>query len=394
MILVSMFLFIGDTPMGDVTILYPLQSDSVSYDPGKILIVSAVKDTTASLVFSTQWAKEKVFDLSVEGAKANFAKDFYKLFEPKTSIGLITYSFKYFKGYAKAESLSFAYPDSVDIKKLWQRPEFAKFVKDVQQKPGISDVFVTLTGWFDSVYTTPYDDPMTDGRLLYKVQVRLLPGANTIYCSYPGKRSQAVAYSATMVMETKANADRENHFHFSALEQSCATCHEGLPSSDDGASMKADCNVCHKSMSSGAVYLHAPAEMQECTGCHGWSAEKKVVVVEKGVPGACFDCHGEKQTQVDNAKFPHPVAGECLTCHSAHGTDQKHIVKEDIYTLCISCHEGKKVNHPVGRHPLRFAKLSETEEISCVSCHNPHGSEFETLLRGPGGPMASCEACH
>ena len=158
--------------------------------------------------------------------------------------------------------------------------------------------------------------------------------------------------------------------------------------------MRADCNVCHKAMSAGALYLHAPAEMKECAACHSWSAEKKTVVVEKGIPAACYDCHSEKQAQVDSSAYLHPVAGECMTCHSSHGTDQKHIVKEDVYTLCTGCHEEQKLNHPVGRHPLRFAKLSNGEEISCVSCHNPHGSENEKLFKFPGGRMESCSQCH
>jgi predicted CXXCH cytochrome family protein len=134
--------------------------------------------------------------------------------------------------------------------------------------------------------------------------------------------------------------------------------------------------------------------MKECESCHSWSAEKHAVVVEKGVPGACYDCHSEKQAQVDSSKSAHPVAGECLTCHSPHGTDQNHLVKSDIYGLCTSCHEDQKINHPVGRHPLRFAKVKNGSELSCVTCHNPHGSENEKLLRFAGSSMEVCAQCH
>ncbi len=392
--LISTFLFLGDGYDRKISLLMPLPSDSVSYEQGKIFLVSVDKQSYDSIILSTQWEKIKVFDFQEDGSRINFAKEFYKLFEPKTTIQLMTYSYKYFKGYTNPESLAFSYYDAMTIRGIWQRPEFAGLAKKIQQSSDISDVLITLKGWKDSTHTTVYDDPNTDGRSLYKIHTSLIPGENTIYCGPAGKRNEAVAYSFKLVMESKPIADRTDRFHNSTLEQSCATCHEGLPSSDEGATMKADCNVCHKSMSEGATFLHAPAEMKECATCHSWSAEQKSVVVEKGVPAVCYDCHSEKQAQVENAVFPHPVAGDCLTCHSPHGTNQKHIVKSDVYTLCTGCHEEQKINHPVGRHPLRFVQVTKDFEISCISCHNPHGSANESMLHVPGGRMGICEQCH
>ena len=346
------------------------------------------------ITISTQWEKSKVFDLREAGSKEDFAKAFYRMFDQKTTIQNLSYSFKYFKGYTEPETLTFTYANSMDVRGLWQRPEFALLVKNVQKTAEISEVLVNVKGWTDSTYSHTYDDPSTEGRYLYKIQVRLLPGLNNVYCAPAGAKEKAMQYSTTLMMDSKSIVDRENHFHNSVLEQSCNSCHEGLPGSFNGDSMQADCNVCHKVMSSGASYLHAPAEMKECTSCHSWSAEKKVVVVEKGVPATCYDCHSEKQAEVDNSAFPHPVASECVTCHSPHGSDQPRMVKTDVYTLCTGCHDEQRMNHPVGRHPLQFAKLSDTEEISCVSCHNPHGSPNEFLLKVPGGRMGICEQCH
>jgi predicted CXXCH cytochrome family protein len=288
----------------------------------------------------------------------------------------------------------FAYTDTMTIRGLWQKPEFAQLVKRVQLTNDISEVVVNLKGWSDSTFTTPYDDPNEGERSLYKLHVRLIPGANEIYCAPAGHKENAMLYASTLTIESKSTSDRTHLFHNSALEQSCMSCHEGLPSSFNGDSMSADCNVCHKLMSSGSLYQHAPAEMKECESCHSWSKEKHAVVVEKGVPTVCYDCHSEKQAEVESSTSIHPVASECVTCHSTHGTDQQHIVKEDVYSLCTSCHEDQKLNHPVGRHPLRFAQLRTGGEISCVSCHNPHGSENESLLKAPGGRMGICEQCH
>lgn len=386
--------FLGDAPRNPISILVPFQPDSISYDKGKTVLVSVAKNAGSKLCVSTQWETEKVININTKMAKDEFVKEFYKTFEPKTTIQFLSYSLKIFKGYTKPESLTFAYTDTMSVRKLWQTPQFAQFIKKVQQSRDADNVLVTLRGWIDSTYTTIYDDPNNEERALYKLHIQLIPGLNNIYCSTVDRRDSAMVYSSSLVIDSKANADRTNHFHNSRLEQSCTVCHDGLPSADSGASMKADCNVCHKAMSAGPSYLHSPAEMKECTTCHSWSAENKIVVVEKGVPTVCYDCHSEKQAQVENSNFPHPVASECITCHSPHGTDQKHIVKTRIYDLCVGCHEEQKVNHPVGRHPLRFNRIYTGEEISCVSCHNPHGSENENLLKAQGGRMEICEQCH
>lgn len=386
-------LFLGDGSIQPISILAPFPTDSISYDQGKLLLVSASRESAPSLLVSTQWETKKLFDLNLAPEKENFAKEFYKLVPPQSTIQSLVYSYRYFSGYGQPETLSFAYTDTVGIRTLWQNPEFIRLVKKVQLAHNISEVLIDLRGWTDSTLDTPYDDPNAEGRALYKIHVRLLPGSNEVFLAPSGEKKRAVKYATVFRHEGLPAAERSHPFHNSKLEASCTTCHDGLPSASQGASMTADCNVCHKAMTA-ATFKHAPAEMKECASCHAWSAEKHAVGVEKGIPNVCYDCHAEKQAEIENAASPHPVASECITCHSPHGSEQKHIVTSDIYSLCTSCHEDHKVNHPVGRHPLQFYPLGNGEEISCVSCHNPHGSEHESMLRVPGGRMGICEGCH
>jgi len=387
------FILLGDGSVSPVTIVVPTGNDSVAYDQALLLVVSASKESSPTLLVSTQWQKVQLFDLRSDKSKQDFAKDFYNLFGPKATVQFLSYSFKVFKGYMTPDSISFSYRDTMDVRAFWKRPEFTKLYRAVQQSDEADGVLITVRGWTDSTYTTVYDDPNTDGRALYKLSLRLIPGANEIYLAPNGDRRNAIVYTTTLVREYKPTTDRTNLFHNSAAEQSCTACHDGLPSADSGASMKADCAICHKAIGS-ATYLHSPVEMKECGSCHSWSVPKHAVVVEKGVPGVCYTCHTDKQAQVDSSRSIHPVAGDCLTCHSQHGSEQKHNLKEDVYTLCTSCHEDQKLNHPVGRHPLRFVKLKSGDELSCVSCHNPHGSENDHLLRFAGGGMEVCSQCH
>ncbi len=377
----------------EIEILRPSKGDSIAYDQGKLFLASVTKSLGNRLVVATQWKVEGVFDLATEDSRNNFARDFFKVIPPKTTIERLAYRYVLFQGYSPAETLAFEYPETVTIRTLWQNPKFIQLAKDVQ-KTNASELFISIRGWKDSSYEATYDDPADEQRTLYKIHVKLLPGPNRLYFSAAGVRNSAAEFPISLVMDSKPSADRENRFHNSPLEQGCATCHDGLPVADKGRSMKADCNVCHKSMTMG-TYLHAPAEMKECSTCHSWSSKTNAVVLESGVPATCFTCHDDKKAQVENSANPHPVAGDCMTCHSSHGSEQKHIVKQDIFTLCTGCHEHESENHPVGRHPARFKVVKKTgEEISCVSCHNPHGSPNQHLLKVGGSPMEVCTQCH
>jgi predicted CXXCH cytochrome family protein len=255
----------------------------------------------------------------------------------------------------------------------------------------MQEVLFYIRGWKDTFYTAQYDDPLNDNRALFKLHIQLVAGNNMIYFANASGKAHALEYSTTYGTECPPTASRPTHFHNSPFEQNCVPCHEGLPSGLEGKSTTAECSVCHKEKFNG-TYLHSPVEMKECTSCHSWSAEQKLVVVEAGIPENCYTCHSDISDTVTTAAFPHVVASECLTCHSPHTSGQPHQLKKDVYSLCVSCHQDKTLNHPVGRHPLRFVTYGEkNEELSCVSCHNPHGSSNEKLARVGGGTMAMCE---
>jgi len=387
------FLSPENGPQSEVRILRPSAGDSVAYDQAKLFLASAAKSAGTRLVVAKQWSIEGVFDLAAEDSRKNFAKDFFRIIPPQTTLEQVTYHLVLFQGYAPSETLAFAYADSITIRTLWQNPHFVQLAKEIQTT-NASELFISVRGWRDSTYEAVYDDPADDQRTLYKIHTTLLPGRNRIYFSLPGEKNHALEFTTSYAMEGKPTTDRSGRFHNSPLEEGCSTCHDGLPDADKGKSMKADCAVCHKSVSMGK-YLHSPVEMKECGSCHSWSAKENAVVLESGVPATCYTCHDDKKDQVENSPNPHPVAGECMTCHSSHGTEQKHIVKQDVYTLCTSCHEHEAENHPVGRHPLRFKVVKQTGQVvSCISCHNPHGSKNQHLLTVAGSAMEVCAQCH
>jgi predicted CXXCH cytochrome family protein len=380
----------GSTP-ADIILLSPSVTDSVCSEAGRILLVSTPKALGTDLVLSTQWQKEQLFSLDTKAAREGFAKEFYRWFEPGTTLQQVVWSFRYFSGYVKPETLEYSHADTVSIRSFWAKKEFTDLVKTVQLG-NASEVMLNVCGWKDTVITTAFDDPNNDARLLFKVQFRLIPGSNAVYLTLPTRPDEPLVYSVRNVRDAIPVEGRAKRFHGTGREEGCIACHDGL--TPTAAGMTADCGTCHKALSGGS-FLHAPVEMKECGTCHTLAAGKTLMNVEKGTPGVCVECHVEKQSLLDSAAVQHPVASDCTGCHSPHSSARPHLLKVDVYRLCTECHEDYRINHPVGKHPLRFVKIEGTDtEISCVSCHEPHGSANQSLLKVGGGPMESCLECH
>lgn len=389
----AILLFSGDTQIQEIAIIAPVAGDTVAYDRGKLFIVSASKEFGDDLVVSAQWKTEQLFDVSSKAAKESFLKDFVKIFPGSATIEQLVFTFRYFKGYSTPDTFEYSFLDTFSIRALWLEPRFTQVAALIQKKD-ILGVIVNSRGWKDTVYTATYDDPSNETRTLYKIPVALIPGSNSIYFSPAGEKAGAIEFATTFGHESVPVGDRSGRFHNSALEQNCTSCHEGLPAADGGETMTADCGVCHREHFS-AYYTHGPVEIKECGTCHSWSAGAGAVILEAGVPATCAACHEEIVTLAENSTVPHAVATECLTCHSPHSSDQNHYLKDEITALCSGCHDGFAINHPIGRHPVRFNIIETTGvEISCASCHNPHGSEYKKLLPVGGGQMELCSQCH
>jgi predicted CXXCH cytochrome family protein len=384
-------LFLGGTPPADMILLSPSASDSVSSETGRLLLVSVPKSLGTDLVVSSQWWKERMFPLDSKAAREGFVKDFYRLVDAGTTLEQVTWTFRYFAGYVKPETLIYNHADTVTLRSFWSKKAFTDLVKTVQLG-NASEIIVSLRGWKDSVVTTSFDDPNNDARSLFKLQLRLISGPNAVFLTLPTRPDEPLVYRVRSIRDAMPMDTREKRFHGTGLEAGCVACHDGLTPS--AAGMTADCSSCHASLVAGN-FLHAPVEMKECGTCHTLSAGQSLMNVEKGTPGACVECHVEKQTLLDSAAVQHPVASDCTGCHNPHSSDQQHLLKLDVYRLCTECHEDHKINHPVGKHPLRFVTIEGTEkEISCVSCHDPHGSPNQALLKVGGGSMEICMECH
>jgi predicted CXXCH cytochrome family protein len=85
--------------------------------------------------------------------------------------------------------------------------------------------------------------------------------------------------------------------------------------------------------------------------------------------------------------------GICLTCHAPHGSTNEGMLKREGAAMCAACHSYKKPQI-AARHPSM-----DMAQVNCTSCHDPHvqgKGKKGLLLPYLHLPFVQgrCEACH
>jgi DmsE family decaheme c-type cytochrome len=145
-------------------------------------------------------------------------------------------------------------------------------------------------------------------------------------------------------------------------------------------------------------------DAQACESCHGpggkhaASADKADIVNPMHLSPAeadrdCLKCHLNQPTQIGRIQSSHAkneVA--CTACHSIHAHGPDGLVprkRAAINELCASCHTAEWAQF---QRPYKH-RLPEGA-MSCVDCHNPHGSIFQVNAQTYAGNEPGCFRCH
>jgi DmsE family decaheme c-type cytochrome len=145
-------------------------------------------------------------------------------------------------------------------------------------------------------------------------------------------------------------------------------------------------------------------DTKACESCHGpgskhaESAEAADIKnPAKLKPAAadrtCLGCHLNRPTQVGRINGSHAkneVA--CVACHSVHKNGPNGLVARkaaDVNQLCAGCHGDIWASF---QQPFRH-RLPEGA-MSCVDCHNPHGSFLPHNVQTAQANEPGCFKCH
>jgi len=107
----------------------------------------------------------------------------------------------------------------------------------------------------------------------------------------------------------------------------------------------------------------------------------------------CLTCHLNQPTQVGRIHSSHMRNQvSCVACHTMHGHGAEGLVPRrsaDINTLCARCHADVWASFLQPYHH----RLPEGA-MSCVDCHNPHGSFLPHMIQTVNANEPGCFKCH
>lgn len=207
-------------------------------------------------------------------------------------------------------------------------------------------------------------------------------------------------------------------FFLGKVGDGCETCHkEGSKHTEDPSSenifgkrglekltpKEKDelCLKCHReniTKKDKFVYSIHKKNMVSCFDCHSEvlhfkSNEKEKIVSDLNKPFSmntsvkmCISCHSERLSDT-YLPYRHPLdkgTMSCLDCHNIHDKDKcVSGIGEDVNSVCFKCHREQK-------GPFAFRHLALEE--GCSTCHNPHGSVNDKMLRQNTNGL--CLNCH
>jgi len=190
---------------------------------------------------------------------------------------------------------------------------------------------------------------------------------------------------------------------------SCASCHVGAKEhAESGGDKKplslrhgapaeanASCLSCHAGHKDQAQWdgsAHQQAGLR-CASCHdlhkmhvGTPEQQKALPGVTETTRKCLECHGTVRASL-HQRSSHPMRDgqmDCASCHEPHGTTGEKLIRQgSVNELCYSCHQNL-------RGPFLWEHSPVRED--CLTCHRAHGSNYPQMLQARVTQL--CQSCH
>jgi DmsE family decaheme c-type cytochrome len=151
------------------------------------------------------------------------------------------------------------------------------------------------------------------------------------------------------------------------------------------------CLTCHEKDRAqmhwvGSAHADGKASCVSCHSIHSGPAAAPKLLSRARATDVCLTCHVDLKRSLTQ-RSRHPILEgkmECTSCHNPHGSGAERLVRgKSVNELCYTCHAEKR-----GPHLWEHSPVKE----NCLNCHSPHGSNFEGLLATQTSRL--CQQCH
>lgn len=167
------------------------------------------------------------------------------------------------------------------------------------------------------------------------------------------------------------------------------------------------CVKCHGNITRGmhdATHAHllektADGVMRNvsCESCHGpgsahiKAGTRDTIVNPKVSPDTCLQCHANKRAEF-SLPHAHPVLSGKISCSDCHEPHQGPALPQNGGSRSLAANSNATCAkcHPAQTNPVAFEHEAMRE--GCVTCHSPHGSVNEKMLRVRNASL--CYQCH
>jgi predicted CXXCH cytochrome family protein len=168
------------------------------------------------------------------------------------------------------------------------------------------------------------------------------------------------------------------------------------------------CGACHNSVPrQGESFVHAPVAQGNCEACHQPHATRNDALLAADLRTTCTSCHADIEQRAASSRTVHPLfdltSGQpggqavasghkqgCLACHDPHSSTEENLLAGGGIRRCLSCHETMRHGHPLGEDRI---DPRTKKGITCVTCHDPHGTDYPMQLRADQS-RGLCLECH
>jgi predicted CXXCH cytochrome family protein len=175
------------------------------------------------------------------------------------------------------------------------------------------------------------------------------------------------------------------------FKDGCKICHTGTTVQVT----QEKCLDCHEEVRGQFYTTHShltESGGNSCLNCHSPHAGDTKTLLKQKQHSVCRQCHDDTMKRHADSPYAHNAnAKKCNTCHEVHGSNQLAMVKGDSNKACLACHPNQgQFSHPVGKNVL---DPRNNQMTTCISCHDPHGSEYKGHLK-LSGQQELCTQCH